>query len=370
MILDTQLRYSVMGTCIAKAQPRLWTDHFHSTWLEDTHLQAKKYQVFVSSTYTDLIEERREAIEAILDLDHIPAGMEGFPAIDMEQFKYIQRVIDQCDYYVLLVGARYGSVANDGKSFTEKEYRYAVERGKVVIALAMHADLIAALPPERLESNAASVPKLDAFREEVMDGRMGFIWAKPNDIFRGVTKALRAAFEEFPREGWIRASAAASEEVLSQINDLRIKNELLQQENNTLRNQLSPAVGDMAPLDSQYDLKFTYRSGYNQTVNSSIKMTWREIFVGVAPKLSVPQAPEYLAAFLQRYLKESGRSSHVGIKLNSVTADQIRIQLGAYGLIKEIRGKNTNGGLGEWLQITELGDRVMKEAMVVKAKQA
>lgn len=57
-------------------------------------MQAKKYQVFVSSTYTDLIEERREVIEAIIDLGHIPAGMEGFPAIDMEQFRYIKKVID------------------------------------------------------------------------------------------------------------------------------------------------------------------------------------------------------------------------------------------------------------------------------------
>ena len=40
----------------------------------------KKLQVFVSSTYTDLIEERQAAVEAILDAGHIPAGMELFKA--------------------------------------------------------------------------------------------------------------------------------------------------------------------------------------------------------------------------------------------------------------------------------------------------
>ena len=39
---------------------------------------TKKLQVFVSSTYTDLIEERQAAVQAILDASHIPAGME-FP---------------------------------------------------------------------------------------------------------------------------------------------------------------------------------------------------------------------------------------------------------------------------------------------------
>ena len=42
----------------------------------------KKYQVFVSSTYKDLTEERQEVIQALLELDCIPVGMEMFPAAD------------------------------------------------------------------------------------------------------------------------------------------------------------------------------------------------------------------------------------------------------------------------------------------------
>ena len=38
----------------------------------------KKYQIFVSSTFTDLIAERQSAVEAILKAGHIPAGMELF----------------------------------------------------------------------------------------------------------------------------------------------------------------------------------------------------------------------------------------------------------------------------------------------------
>ena len=40
----------------------------------------KKLQVFVSSTYNDLKEERQAAVEAILKAGHIPAGMELFAA--------------------------------------------------------------------------------------------------------------------------------------------------------------------------------------------------------------------------------------------------------------------------------------------------
>ena len=42
----------------------------------------KRYQVFVSSTYEDLKEERTEVLHALLELDCIPCGMEYFPATD------------------------------------------------------------------------------------------------------------------------------------------------------------------------------------------------------------------------------------------------------------------------------------------------
>jgi hypothetical protein len=94
-----------------------------------------RYQVFVSSTYADLEDERRRVIQTVIELDCIPAGMELFPATDEEQFQFIKRVIDDCDYYLLIIGGRYGSTTADGISYTEREYDYAIERGLKVIAL-------------------------------------------------------------------------------------------------------------------------------------------------------------------------------------------------------------------------------------------
>ena len=98
-------------------------------------MNEKRYQIFVSSTYIDLREEREKLLFAILKLNYIPAGMELFPAMDEEQMSFIMRRIDESDYYVLLLGARYGSLDKDGISYTEREYDYAVKQGKKVIAL-------------------------------------------------------------------------------------------------------------------------------------------------------------------------------------------------------------------------------------------
>ena len=70
--------------------------------------------------------------------------MELFPATDQQQFDFIKRVIDRCDYYVVIVGGRCGSLADERISFTEMEYEYANERGVPVLAfLHRHPENIA-----------------------------------------------------------------------------------------------------------------------------------------------------------------------------------------------------------------------------------
>lgn len=54
-------------------------------------MQNRKYQVFISSTYSDLVEERKKVLDVLLMADCIPAGMEAFVATDVEQFEVIKK---------------------------------------------------------------------------------------------------------------------------------------------------------------------------------------------------------------------------------------------------------------------------------------
>jgi len=88
-----------------------------------------KHQVFISSTYKDLLEERQIVTNILLTADCIPAGMEAFVATDDIQLNVIKKVIDLCDYYILIIGDRYGTEDEEtGLSFTELEYNYAIVR--------------------------------------------------------------------------------------------------------------------------------------------------------------------------------------------------------------------------------------------------
>src|SRR5665647_256130 len=103
----------------------------------------RKLQIFVSSTFTDLVQERQACVEAILRSGNIPAGMELFSAGSETQLETIKRWIDDSDIYMLIIGGRYGSIEpKTGLSYTEIEYKYAMEINKPFFSIVMKETLL------------------------------------------------------------------------------------------------------------------------------------------------------------------------------------------------------------------------------------
>jgi len=187
----------------------------------------KRYQVFVSSTYADLKSERDEVIRTLMEMDCMPAVMEAFPAVDNEQMEFIKTIIDDSDYYVLIIGGRYGSVDDEGISFTEREYDYAVEK-KIPILAFVNNDF-GSLFADQTDQNSALKKKLDKFKKKVCTGRIVKMWAEPNELSGALALSLNKAMKLFPATGWIRADTAAQNDILSEINELRKENKSLSQ---------------------------------------------------------------------------------------------------------------------------------------------
>jgi len=163
----------------------------------------KRYQVFVSSTYADLKEERQRVIQTLMELDCIPAGMELFPAADEEQFEFIKRIINDCDYYLVIVGGRYGSITPEGISYTEQEYDYALSRGlKVVALLHEDPDLI---PFGKSEQDPEFRARLQSFREKLAAARLVRFWKTADQLPGIVSLSMSKTIKMFPAVGWVRA---------------------------------------------------------------------------------------------------------------------------------------------------------------------
>ena len=122
----------------------------------------KKLQVFVSSTYLDLKEERQKAVEGILRAGHIPAGMELFTAASKSQWQVIEEWIKESDILMLILGGKYGSIEPEsGKSYTQLEYEFALKHKIPVFAIV--------LSDQYLINKKATSISLELFEREVSE---------------------------------------------------------------------------------------------------------------------------------------------------------------------------------------------------------
>lgn len=198
----------------------------------------KKYQIFISSTYTDLIEERKRVRDTILSMLHFLVGMEIFGAADEEQWEIIRNTIDSSDYYVLLVAHRYGSVISEGPdagiSYTEKEYRYAKEKGIPILAFLINENV--PVPPRNMEKD--NPEKLAAFKQEVKTGRLVEWWTTPDDLAQKLSVSLHKQMDRKKRPGWVRADSFNIEESHAEILTLNKRVRDLEAENKKLSDEL------------------------------------------------------------------------------------------------------------------------------------
>ena len=173
---------------------------------------SKKYQVFVSSTYKDLKEERLAVTQYLLKMGFIPVGMEQFPASNMSQMEYIKMMLDDCDYYLLILAGKYGSVADDGVGFTEKEYDYAIANDIPVMSILIRD--IGELPSKKCEDTDEKRTLLNNFRDKVSAGKMVDFYTDIGTLTSAVGAAVHRCVRDYPAKGWIRGESLGGAEDL------------------------------------------------------------------------------------------------------------------------------------------------------------
>ncbi|MBR4829717.1 MAG: SUMF1/EgtB/PvdO family nonheme iron enzyme [Muribaculaceae bacterium] len=181
--------------------------------------ERKRYQIFISSTYLDLKEERDIVMQTILNYDCFPIGQEMFPAMVEDSFEYIKRIIDDSDYYLLIIGGCYGALDYDGLGWIEKEYDYAVLKGVPVLVFDHHD--FTKLPINKIDQDEYKKEKLIAFKEKVATGRLIAKWSNADNLALAVATSLKRVLELQPRTGWVRANTVVSGDVQKEIERLK-----------------------------------------------------------------------------------------------------------------------------------------------------
>ena len=332
----------------------------------------KRYQVFISSTYSDLKHERARVMQTIMSLNCIPAGMELFPASNDEQFEFIKKVIDDCDYYVLIVGGRYGSLSEEGMSYTEKEFEYAKHKGLPILAF-LHNDLDS-IPLGKSEKNPDKREMLDKFRENVSTGRLIQFWNSPEELAGKVATSLSMTIIQYPAVGWVRANLQSTIESLQQENELRKELSELKKYTEKLEKELAEndSLKNLAPLDEELKIRFQH-TRWSSTIHMDVTkkynmvISWGELFESFAPRLMSNPNETLAKKYLEELLGEMNEDVSGGIiSVNKEDFDTIKIQFIALNLINVAYLQATTGEMALFWQLTPKGKSLMINRRAVR----
>lgn len=342
----------------------------------------KRYQVFISSTFKDLQDERQEVIQALLELDCIPSGMELFPAANETQWEIIKEVIRDCDYYILILAGKYGSLADDGLSYTEKEYDFAIEIGKPVIAFT-HKN-IGKIASEKTEDTDVGKEKLNKFKEKVEE-KLCKKWDTAEGLGSVVSRSMIQMIKREPGIGWVRGDQLADDEAKNEILKLKSENEKLNEELFELSNKNNEEISKLSQGDERIEIHFSFSAtnpNYRTTEwNGVFTPSWNEIIANVFP-VCIDEANERVIMNQFNIYIENDRVDDLNeneklesyedfrnFRIEQKDFHTVIIQLRALGIIaNSTKNKSVKDKTIYW-SLTENGDKQLVMLRAIKSRK-
>lgn len=332
-------------------------------------------------------------MQALLELDCMPAGMELFPAANEDQWSVIKQVIDDCDYYIVVSAGRYGSLSPDGVAYTEREYRYALDQGKPVIGF-LHRD-IDSLPANQTERDPETRERLHQFHQ-LLRQKMCKFWSTPEELGSVVSRSLIRLIKTNPAVGWVRADSLPEQEVMSEIVRLRARVDELERELDEAGSGPPKGTEDLAQGDDDIKLGYTFSvvdksesmfrgrpSFYSSkavTYRGTCVVTWNEIFSVISPLMidedSETRIEDTLEAFLTRRERPAiiDREEFENKDVSQLSIDRedfrtIMVQLNALGLIhKSTRQRSVRDRSTYWT-LTPYGETLMTKLRAIRKRR-
>lgn len=272
----------------------------------------KKYSIFISSTYEDMKLYRQSVHDAVLKDGNFPIAMENFIASNKSQWDVIKQLIKECDYYLLIVGFRYGSIDPESKiSYTQKEYEYALSNGKPILSFFIDESF------DTIKDD--DLTNINLFKEKIKtNGKLSKFCTNKNNLSSDIISALHSEMKSSEQSGWIRADA---------FNSLQNKYNKLQNEYNLLLNPTN--FDDCMSLDEKIEL-YGYMDNFNPWYKNDI---YKNIFITIAHQIFDYFPEDFLFTLITRSIDFPNQIPEYSITLDESSKIKIRNKFKQLNLI-------------------------------------
>lgn len=292
----------------------------------------RKYQFFISSTYKDLVEERQSLVLSLLKLGHFPVGLEVYPTEENNFWPVIQQQINECDYYVVMVGGRYGSLSPMGLSYTHREFVYASTRKKPILAL-VH-DQPQLLPDVKREPTRAGQMQLENFRQLVAKSDMCREWHSLMELRELVRTVVPQFISRHSCDGWVRSGNE-----IASLETVRLQKRVEELERELQGSRDGGRPPPAGPFPQQETLSLRYRGnvfvkGNCKLTDLAEPLTWGQIFSCVGPVMLDDASEDTLRQALQKWLSGMALPTAQKVYPNAHAVSSVQISIESFNQIK------------------------------------
>ena len=331
----------------------------------------KRYQVFISTTYPDMQSARQALMLPLLDLGMAPMSMDLHSAETNNLMPVVQRMIDDCDYFVILLGGRYGTLSPLGLSYTHREYIFAATKRKPIVTF-IH-DQPFNLPAQAREDSREGQVRRDDFARLLENKTLAFRWRDERELSEQVAKVMPDVMRQHPAAGWVK-SGSVEKSAGGETERLRRRvAELEKEREEWLSGQRTPARhlargSDRVTLDYSCNV---YEGGDCKVAMASCELDWNRVFACVAPLMLNPVSEPVMQKALEDYIARKALDDVLAdfpkahavrnVVLAGHAFNQIKVHLRALGLINKT-SDNDSRGMPLW-RLTAQGDTAMSQVM-------
>lgn len=300
-------------------------------------------QVYICTDPNDTGDVLYTITRVVLQLGGIPVYMHYTPESGEYDWPLTNKVIDQSDLFILLVGDSYGALSDTGESFIHREAVYAKSKSKKVVALLKNTEL-KGIPP-------VEVQRLRSLHRLTMTGVFKY-WNHKEDLMLISRQVLRDLLK--PQLG------------LSDTKSVKPNEEHI---------PLHEAIADTLFDMKSYEMRFSgkvFAHGNCHEITRAVNLTWDMAFLNIGVMMTAPVSEDRMRSALESYVEEHYREefmaavkdSHAlsNIRCNDIEFQRLKAFMKGAGVIENVATETS--GLRSYWQLTHVGENRLQKLLI------
>lgn len=293
----------------------------------------KRYHVFISTTEADMHAERVVLSQTLVSQGFFSWGLEQRTPLTTA---FARRQIDDCDYFILMLGSRYGELSASGVSYMHLEYIYAVTKQKPILVLMYEA------PESRADEFQDKTPEgklkfLDFRRQLQRERDMVMTFRDLRDLEIAIRHTMPQFLNRYPAQGWIRPNQQQVQQLQDENEQLRQK--LLQLEQQPRMTTTPQRVADLPQVQGHEEITFDYKvhayqDGNFRELRPHRQMTWNDLLMVIGPGFSPAMPEDSFAKILNDYLNSTALADVRDVMPRAHAVARCQVNIRALHMIK------------------------------------